>query len=241
GKERDELEEYPEEETEELALIYAARGVPQEDARKLAATLMADPTRALDTLAREELGLNPDELGSPLGAAFFSFLSFAIGALIPLAPFLFTAGTTALLVAIALAAVALFAVGAALSLFSGRSSWWGGGRMLLIGAAAGAASYGIGTLFGVATAWPALRASVRPGGYDPCMIVKISSAGVSGIMAGPVDVEVDGASTNSTDPAFMVVGLPDKSNSEARERVRAAIDNAGYDWPFLRLTVNLAP
>lgn len=152
GRERDELEEYPEEETEELALIYAARGVPQEDARKLAATLMADPTRALDTLAREELGLNPDELGSPLGAAFFSFLSFAIGALIPLAPFLFTAGTTALLVAIALAAVALFAVGAALSLFSGRSSWWGGGRMLLIGAAAGAASYGIGTLFGVATA-----------------------------------------------------------------------------------------
>lgn len=73
------------------------------------------------------------------------------------------------------------------------------------------------------------------------MIVKISSAGVSGIMAVPVDVEVDGASTNSTDPSFMVVGLPDKSISEARERVRAAIDNAGYDWPFLRLTVNLAP
>ncbi len=147
--ERDELGEYPEEEAAELALIYAARGLPIEDARRLADRMVADPARALDTLAREELGLNPDELGSPIGAAGFSFVSFAAGALVPLAPFFFSKGSAALTAAIGLASLALFAVGATLSLFTGRSAAWGGLRMLLIGGAAGAATYGLGSALGV--------------------------------------------------------------------------------------------
>jgi VIT1/CCC1 family predicted Fe2+/Mn2+ transporter len=147
--ERAELAEYPKEEAAELALIYAARGVPEQEARGLAERIIADPARALDTLAREELGLNPDELGSPVGAALFSFGSFAIGASIPLAPFLFLVGSPALLLAIGLAALSLFSVGATLSLFTGTRALWGGLRMLLLGGAAGAATFGIGRLLGV--------------------------------------------------------------------------------------------
>ena len=149
GLERDELAEYPKEEAAELALIYAARGVPKPEAQALAERIIADPKRALDTLAREELGLNPDELGSPIGAAVFSFAAFSIGASIPLAPFLFTVGGQALLLAIGLAGLSLFCVGAALSLFTGTRALWGGLRMLLLGGAAGAATFGIGRLLGV--------------------------------------------------------------------------------------------
>lgn len=149
GLERAELAAYPKEEAAELALVYAARGVPKSDAQALAERIVADPARALDTLAREELGLNPDELGSPLGAAVFSFGSFAVGASIPLAPFLFLSGNPALLLAIALAVLSLFSVGAALSLFTGMHALWGGARMLLLGSAAGAATFGIGRLLGV--------------------------------------------------------------------------------------------
>jgi VIT1/CCC1 family predicted Fe2+/Mn2+ transporter len=115
----------------------------------MAERIIADPERALDTLAREELGLNPDELGSPIGAAVFSFASFSTGAAIPLAPFLFLAGSPALLLAIALAGLSLFSVGAALSLFTGTRALWGGLRMFLLGGAAGAATFGIGRLLGV--------------------------------------------------------------------------------------------
>ncbi len=149
GLEADELEQYPEEEAGELALIYEARGVPRTQAKKMADDIIADPDKALDALAREELGLNPEELGSPWGAATFSFLSFAAGALIPLLPFLFSAGTPALLAAIAFTGVALFSVGATISLFTGRQALRGGLRMLAIGAAAGAATYLIGRLLGV--------------------------------------------------------------------------------------------
>lgn len=149
GLERDELAQYPEEEAEELALIYAARGLAREDALKLAKAIIADPAQALDTLAREELGLNPDELGSPWGAAIFSFLSFATGALVPLLPFLALAGADALPISIGLTALALFGVGAAISLFTGKSALRDGLRMLAIGAAAGALTYGIGRLLGV--------------------------------------------------------------------------------------------
>lgn len=149
GLERDELAQYPEEEAEELALIYAARGLAREDALKLAKAIIAEPAQALDTLAREELGLNPDELGSPWGAAIFSFLSFAAGALVPLLPFFAVAGTRALLASIVITALALFAVGAAISLFTGRSALRDGLRMLTIGAAAGALTYAIGNLLGV--------------------------------------------------------------------------------------------
>jgi VIT1/CCC1 family predicted Fe2+/Mn2+ transporter len=149
GLEREELEQYPQEEAAELALIYAAKGIPLAEAKKLADTLIADPVRALDTLAREELGLNPDELGSPWGAALSSFVSFALGAAVPLAPFLFGSGTPALSWSVGLTAAALFGVGATLSLFTGRYALFGGLRMLLIGSAAGGATYLIGQWVGV--------------------------------------------------------------------------------------------
>lgn len=152
GEERDELERYPAEEAEELALIYAARGVPIDEARGIAKRLIANPTQALDTLAREELGLNPDDLGSPWGAAISSFAAFAVGAMLPLAPFLLGGGPAALPIAVSVTGAALFAVGAALSLFSGRNAVFGGLRMLVIGALAGGATFGIGQLLGVGVA-----------------------------------------------------------------------------------------
>jgi vacuolar iron transporter family protein len=150
GLERDELDEYPEAEAQELALIYAAKGVPAKEAKRLANKLVADPAHALDTLAREELGLNPEELGSPPGAAISSFLSFAAGALLPLLPFMLGAGAQALPLAIAITAVALFSVGALLSLFTGRNALHSGVRMLLLGGLAGAVTYAIGRVAGVA-------------------------------------------------------------------------------------------
>jgi len=147
--ERKELDEYPDEEAKELALVYAARGMQKAEASALAERLLSDPQKALDTLSREELGLNPDELGSPMNAAISSFLSFAAGAFIPLLPFLIGTGRSALIASIVLTAVALFSVGAAISLFTGRSAWRDGSRMLGIGALAGALTYGIGYLLGV--------------------------------------------------------------------------------------------
>jgi VIT1/CCC1 family predicted Fe2+/Mn2+ transporter len=149
GLEREELAEYPAEEAQELALIYEARGLDKDDAAALATSTVANKDRALDTLAREELGLNPDELGSPWGAATSSFLSFAAGALVPLAPFLALNDHTALATSIALTAAALFAVGATISLFTGRSALRDGSRMLAIGGVAGALTYAIGRLLGV--------------------------------------------------------------------------------------------
>ncbi|MDP2267109.1 MAG: VIT1/CCC1 transporter family protein [Thiobacillus sp.] len=148
GLERDELEKYPQEEAAELALIYAAKGMDPTEARRLADTLMQDPERALDTLAREELGLNPDELGSPWVAASSSFAAFTAGAALPLLPFLFGHGA-ALAVSIALTALGLFAVGASMSLFTGRHAVLSGLRMLGIGGAAGLSTYFIGAWLGV--------------------------------------------------------------------------------------------
>ena len=148
SQERDELERYPAEEAEELALIYAARGIPLEQARDITKKLIANPDQALDTLAREELGLNPDDLGSPIGAAISSFIAFCIGASLPLIPFLLGL-SRGVLIAAGLSGAALFVVGALLSLFSGKSALLGGARMLLIGSAAAAATYFIGSLFNV--------------------------------------------------------------------------------------------
>jgi vacuolar iron transporter family protein len=150
AEEREELARYPDEEAEELALIYAARGVPIEQARAMTKEMVKDPVRALDTLAREELGLNPDDLGSPWGAAIYSLLAFSAGAIVPLIPFFFTAARHKVLFASGLAGVCLFGVGATLSLFSGKNAWLGGLRMLFIGGAAGAATFGIGKWLGVA-------------------------------------------------------------------------------------------
>ncbi|HEY5720660.1 MAG TPA: VIT1/CCC1 transporter family protein [Gammaproteobacteria bacterium] len=149
GLEREELEEYPDEEAEELALIYEARGMELGRARELARDLLKNPQHALDTLAREELGLNPDDLGSPWTAAGSSFGAFAAGAAVPLLPFLLhldDGGTLKL--TIALTALSLFGVGMVLSLFSGRSAIQGGLRMLAIGGGAGLATWLIGSLIG---------------------------------------------------------------------------------------------
>ena len=143
--EREEIAEYPEEEAEELALIYEARGVALAQAREVSQALLARPEQALDVLAREELGLNPDDLGSPAGAATASFLSFAAGAAVPLVPFLADmAGRRALAATAAITLIALFAVGLALSLFTGRQALRGALRMVLIGGGAGLVAFWVG-------------------------------------------------------------------------------------------------
>jgi VIT1/CCC1 family predicted Fe2+/Mn2+ transporter len=148
--ERDELAQYPEAEAEELALIYTAKGLPRRDASRLARKIVADPDHALDTLAREELGLDPSALGSPWGAAAASFAAFAAGAVVPLAPYLIGSGTHALPSSLGLSAVALFGIGMLLSLFTGRPAWLSGLRMLAIGALAGGVTFALGRALGVA-------------------------------------------------------------------------------------------
>jgi vacuolar iron transporter family protein len=150
GLERAELAEYPEEEAEELALIYQARGVELGQARALSHALLAHPQHALDVLAREELGLNPDDLGSPWQAAGTSFIAFALGAAIPLLPFLLGLDARHTLIGTCvLTLLALFAVGLGLSLFTGRDAWRSALRMVLIGGGAGVLSFAVGRVLGV--------------------------------------------------------------------------------------------
>jgi VIT1/CCC1 family predicted Fe2+/Mn2+ transporter len=147
--ERAELEAMPEEEEKEIAAIYRSRGFGEAEAAAIAKQLMSDPKVALDTLVREELGLDPEELGSPWGASIGSFFSFAVGAFIPLLPFILLTNGTALPVSIVLTSLALFGVGAAVSLLTGRSALYSGARQLGIGAAAAAITYLVGSLIGV--------------------------------------------------------------------------------------------
>ncbi len=150
--EREELDQYPGEEAAELALIYQAKGVEAEEAGRMARALIADPDRALDTLAREELGLNPDELGSPWGAAISSFIAFSIGASLPVLPYVLLSGSHAFYGVLAATGISLFGVGASLSLFTGLNAFHGGLRMLLIGAGAGIATWFIGKGLGIVLA-----------------------------------------------------------------------------------------
>jgi VIT1/CCC1 family predicted Fe2+/Mn2+ transporter len=146
-----ELEEVPEEEEEELALIYQAKGVPEQQARSMAQRLMADRAGALDTLSREELGIDPKELGgSAWEAAITSFVLFAVGAIVPVAPYFFLTGTAAVITSAVLSALALFGIGAAITLLTGRSVFFSGMRQVLIGLAAAALTFGLGRLLGVA-------------------------------------------------------------------------------------------
>jgi VIT1/CCC1 family predicted Fe2+/Mn2+ transporter/rubrerythrin len=147
--EQQELEEDPEEERRELALIYRAKGLGQEDADKLSARIIADKDVALETLAREELGLNPDSLGSPWVAAFSSFAAFAAGAIIPVIPWFFGDTTTVFVISVVLGLGSMFLVGAAVSLFTGRNFVFAGLRQMLIGAGAAAITYAIGRMIGV--------------------------------------------------------------------------------------------
>jgi VIT1/CCC1 family predicted Fe2+/Mn2+ transporter len=149
AREAEELETSPEEEAKELELIYRAKGVPADQAAALARSILANPVSALDTLAREELGLDPGELGSPWGAALSSFAAFVAGALVPLLPFLFLPVAPAVWLSAGLSGVALFAIGALLSLFTGRGALLSGFRMLAIGGGVAAATYLIGRVVGV--------------------------------------------------------------------------------------------
>ncbi len=148
--EEEELRVAPEEEEEELALIYQARGLGQEQARAFAATMMSNQDTALETLAREELGIDPNELGgSAWEAAITSFLLFSFGAIVPVLPFFFTRGEPALMLSVAFSTVALFAVGAAITLFTGRSVLFSGSRQVMFGLVAAALTFGLGRLVGV--------------------------------------------------------------------------------------------
>jgi VIT1/CCC1 family predicted Fe2+/Mn2+ transporter len=147
--ESEEIQTMPDEEANELALIYRAKGIGREEAEAMAARIMRDHDTALDTMAREELGLNPEELGSPVRVAASSFTAFAIGAVVPVLPWMFSAGATAFLTSIILSALALFLVGAGISLLTGRSAIRSGIRQLLVGGAAAIATFGIGRLIGV--------------------------------------------------------------------------------------------
>lgn len=145
-----EIEQAPEEEQQELALIYQAKGLSATQANALAAQLIADKGTALDTLAREELGIDPGELGgSAWEAAATSFVLFALGAIIPLFPFLLLNGVPAIVTSLAVSVVGLFTIGASITLMTGRSVLYSGTRMVIIGLAAALITFVIGKIIGV--------------------------------------------------------------------------------------------
>jgi len=149
--ERAELAQDPESEAEELELIYQAKGLSPDEARSVARQMIADPVKALDALSREELGIDPEHLGgSAWQAAGTSFVLFAIGAAIPVIPFLPLEGNTAVAASIVVSAVALFAIGAGIALFTGRPVLYSGVRQLILGLAAAGVTYGLGRALGVA-------------------------------------------------------------------------------------------
>lgn len=146
--EQAELEEKPEEERAELVLIYRAKGLAKPDAERLADKIMADRGVALDTLAREELGLDPSQLGSPWRAAASSLLAFAAGAFVVVLPYLIGSGTAALVAAVVLALAAMFGVGATIGALNGRSAVRMGLRQMAVGAVAAGVTFGVGHLIG---------------------------------------------------------------------------------------------
>jgi len=150
GIEKRELAEMPGEEMAELALIYQAKGIAPDTAREIAAGLLSDPGSALDTLAREELGIDPTELGgSAWEAALMSFLLFSAGALVPVFPYFFLTGAAGVAVSAVLSLIALFIIGAAITLMTGRSVLYSGFRQVGFGLAAAAVTFGVGRLLGV--------------------------------------------------------------------------------------------
>jgi VIT1/CCC1 family predicted Fe2+/Mn2+ transporter len=146
--EAEELRDDPEAEAEELALIYRAKGVDADEAERIATTVMKNHDTALDTMAREELGLDPEELGSPWSAAVSSLIAFALGAVVVVLPYVFGSGTAALVTAVVLAGAALFTVGFALGLLNGRAPLRSGARQVLVGGGAALVVYFIGQAIG---------------------------------------------------------------------------------------------
>ena len=151
--EKAEIADAPEEEAEELALIYQAKGLSEEQAKHLAEKIMTDENTTIDTLAKEELGINPEELGgSAWEAAITSFILFSIGAIIPVFPFFFLEGQTAIMISLICSAVGLFVIGAMITLMTGKPILKSGFRQVVFGLAAAALTYGIGKLIGVSLA-----------------------------------------------------------------------------------------
>lgn len=146
--ERESLAKDPEEETEELASIYMSRGLAEDQARDLAGAVMSDPEVALEVHAREELGVDPDSVGDPVGAATSSFVAFAIGAILPLVPWFFVEGATAIIASVVIGLIAAAGVGATLAHFTERSKVRTAARQVLIAVAAGAITWLIGSVLG---------------------------------------------------------------------------------------------
>ena len=150
-KQRIEIRDWPDEEQAVLGLIYQSKGLTEAEAELISRRVMADADAALDTMAREDLGLDPGDLGSPWGAALSSFAAFVGGAIVPILPFLLNVGNN-VIVSAALSAIALLLVGGSLAAASGNKPYWGALRMLLVGSAAAAVTYAIGALIGVSVA-----------------------------------------------------------------------------------------
>jgi VIT1/CCC1 family predicted Fe2+/Mn2+ transporter/rubrerythrin len=149
--EMDELETNPEGEQQELALIYMAKGIPEEQAHTMSADIMKDKTHAHKVLVKEELGINTEELkGSAIEAALYSFFLFTLGGLIPLTPFIFITGVHAIFLSVITSTLGLFTIGAAITLFTGKNVWFSGFRMVFFGLIAAAVTFGIGGLVGTA-------------------------------------------------------------------------------------------
>jgi VIT1/CCC1 family predicted Fe2+/Mn2+ transporter len=147
--EKAELAAAPQEEAEELALIYEARGLPADEAQRMAQHIISDPESALESLAREELNVDPSELGgSAWEAAITSFFLFSIGAIIPVLPYIFLRGTTAVTVSMVMSGVGLFIIGAGITLFTGRNVLYSGVRQVLFGLAAATVTFSIGRVIG---------------------------------------------------------------------------------------------
>jgi VIT1/CCC1 family predicted Fe2+/Mn2+ transporter len=150
-REREEIEQTPESEQHELALILQAKGLPKEEAQLAAMRIMGNKSAALDMLAREELGIDPQELGgNPWTAAGVSFALFSLGAMVPVIPLAVFSGPSAVVGCVVASAIALGAIGVLTSLFNGRSAWFSGTRQVIFGCAAAAVTYGSGSLLGVA-------------------------------------------------------------------------------------------
>lgn len=148
--EREEVESAPEEEEEELSLIYQSRGLSPEQAAMIAKQIMSDHEKAVETLAKEELNIDPSELGgSAWEAAITSFILFSVGAIVPVLPYIFSGGMTAFIFSVCLSGLALFGVGAAITLFTGKTVLYSGTRMVVFGLLAAAITFGIGRLIGV--------------------------------------------------------------------------------------------
>jgi vacuolar iron transporter family protein len=151
--EMDELETNPEGEQKELALIYIAKGISEDQANTMATEIMQDKNHAHEVLVKEELGINAEDLkGSAMEAAIYSFILFAIGAVIPVIPFMFSSGTTAIVISVISSTAGLFLIGSAITLFTGKTIWFSGFRQVIFGLMAAAITFGIGKLIGVSLA-----------------------------------------------------------------------------------------